>query len=96
MAVMVTDEMAFIGAVPAQCGGWSMAGRTSGGHGKAEVFQKRADEMFIKVLDLMVGPADIEKKPYHSIVFSGCGIVPFFIYPSGICIIFTQNECSGG
>ena len=34
--------------------------------------------MFIKVLDLMVGPADIEEKPYHSIVFSGCGIVPFF------------------
>lgn len=46
-----------------------MTGRTSGDHGKTEVFQKGADGMFSKVFDLMVGLADIEEKPYHSIVF---------------------------
>ena len=96
MAVMITDEIAFVGAVPVECGGWGVAGRTSGDHGKAEVLHKGADGMFIKVLDLMVGPAEIEEKPYHSIVSTGCGVVLFFIYPSGICIIFIWNVCGGG
>lgn len=95
MAVMITDEMAFIGAIPAESGGRGVAGRTSGEHGKAEVFQKKADGMFIKVLDLMVGTADIEEKPYHSIVFSGRGTEPYH-YPVGICIIFIWNVCRGG
>ena len=85
-SVMITDEMAFIGAVPAECGGRGMAGRASGDHGRVKVFQKGADGMFIKVLDLMVGPADIKEKSYHSIVFSGRGTEPFHD-PVGICIM---------
>lgn len=69
-ALGITDKVSVVGAITAVCGGRGMAGGAAWSHGKAEVLHKGIEGMFIKVLDLVEGLANVEEKPYHSVVGS--------------------------